>query len=266
MQRVDRKNSMVHTPLPSTKNDKHPADTKKDLNGGYEMALRLAALTKTLKNKVPHKNGIVKTEATPTKHHSCMLKPGTTSSRLLSDIITQHNTSLMKNTSTHLSNTQMKIEQDITKSLLNLRQRQLNLSHTHCLEQVKSSKAMSTIPGIERLDDRSNEATPPLTSPEISIDSSNSSVDSLLTGPCTPDSASHSTLTESTYTLQKHLQCLEKFVDDDATCSSSDEEEEPVIKEKRDYRHTRLEIKITISLSNSHLYICVLLVVDSINN
>ena len=244
MQKVVRSNGMVHVSLPSTeegKNNHH----KKELNSLNEnMASRLAALTKALKDKIPHKNGVIntqikpremKTEAKPTCINGVSLT-NSISSDSSPDYIAKHCAGLVKQTILKLSSSQSEIEHRVTKSLFTLRHRQLAMSHSHSVCQIESQEPTTSdnFTGLCRNDSSfSNEATPPSGSPSTSIHSNHSSIDRSFTSLCVPDSSSHENTSIASFTIQKHLQGLGSFVDDEATCSSSDEEEDSVLVNKR---------------------------------
>ena len=167
---------------------------------------------------------------------------------LNAEYIARHCTMFQNKTTSRLVSSQTEIEKRVTKSLQTLRHRQLTLSHGHCKRQIRShgtttSNTGNCVSRMQGIENRCNEATPPLGSPETSVDSINSSFDLSLPSPCAPDSSSQEATAETSYTLQKHLQCLENFVDDEATCSSSDEEDDVagiLTKKKQDQKHLKL--------------------------
>ncbi len=232
MQKIVRSNGMVHVSLPLTQEDKSNRH-KKELNVVNEnMASRLAAITKALKN---HTNGVItKTrEIKASSVNGVSLPTGPSISS--PDYIAKHCTGLVKQTVTKLSSSQSEIEHRVSKSLLALRHRQLTLSNLHSICQIES-QVTTTDNFIRKCqeDDStfSNEATPPSGSPNTSIHSNHSSINGSFTS-CMPDSSSHENMGVASFTIEKHLQGLGSFVDDEATCSSSDEEEDDILMKKK---------------------------------
>lgn len=222
-------------------------------NGVNEsMASRLAALSKALKDKMP-KNGTLttlpvksremKTEAKPSYINGATVgsSNGLNTKDTSSVYVTRHCSDLLKKTTSHLSVSQAVIEDRVSKSLHALRHHQLALSHSHSSRQIgcqHSTPSLDTTRSHE-LENLSSEATPPTGSP--SGVSNCSSMDSGSVSPsCRPDSSSHESLGVSSYSIQKHVQALRSFLDDDMTCSSSDEEEDDnVLKSKRYVRRPK---------------------------
>lgn len=243
---------MVHLTPPSIEEGKD-TNHKKGLNGVDEnMASRLAALTKALKDKIPHKNGVIgvpvkaremKTEAKPTCHNGPTLPIGTTSGThssssgkdSSSDYITKHCTGLLKKTASRLSTSQSEIEQRVTNAFHTLRQQQLCLSHSHTTNQLEHRHLSTSDILMHRVDSLSSEVTPfesPLSSQSFT---DVSSVSMHL-----PSSSSNENASLPSFALQKHLQGLGSFVDDEATCSSSDEEEDDtLLKRKRQHKQSK---------------------------
>ena len=231
---------MVHLTLPSTEEEKNNHKSKTGLNGVDEdMASRLAALAKAIKERIPHKNGVIggtsmkarkmKTEAKPTCVNGLTLPNGSGHHKeSSSEYITKHCKGLLKKTTSHLATSQSVIETRVANSLQALRHRQLTISHEHAAHQLECQQHSipDSLSKLYQVQDQSNEATPPSGSPNTSLGSTHSSADVCLTSPCIPDSSSHESMGLSTFGIQKHLQGLGSFVDDEATCSSSDEEED----------------------------------------
>ena len=205
---------MVHLTLPSTEEGK--SNHKTEFNGVDEtMASRLAALTKVLKERIPHKNGVIgtpmkpretKTEAKPTSVNGLTLSNGVHTKESSTDFIAKHCKGMLKKTTSRLSVSQCSIERRVTESLHTLRCQQLAMSHTHSMNQLDPQhpplQSESLTPESHRVQDSSSDNTPPSCS---------------------------TTDTSASFSMQKHLQSLGSFVDDEATCSSSDEEEDELL-------------------------------------
>lgn len=212
------------------------------------MASRLAALTKALKDKIPLKNGTIhksreiremKTEAKPSSNNGATAN-GFENKETSSVYITQHCSDLLKKTTSRLSTSQTIIEDRVSKSLHALRYHQLSTSHSHSSRQITSQYSTPSLNIATGSENLSSEATPPSGSPNVSTVSNRSSMDSDSMSPCLPDSSSHESLSLSSYSIQKHVQGLRSFVDEDMTCSSSDEEEDNhVLRNKRYLRRSK---------------------------
>lgn len=236
MQAVGKLSGMVCTALPVNQNHKQVKESDlNELNGVVvpEMAVRLASLTKTLtqstlKGKLNRKNGTIhshtepketRTEATPSNQQTGTAHPLPLSSA--QGFINRHCSSIIQTNSTRLLSTQTFLEQRLKNSLQNLRHQQLDLSRAHSTAQIKCYKNGQCITNTEKIEEK--------------VDSNNTSLDScsstmlsstnMTVGPSSPEIPSPAEISNS---LQQHLQCLESFVDEDVTCSSSDEEEEIV--------------------------------------
>lgn len=133
------------------------------------------------------------------------------------NFIKRHCCSLIDTKSSHLSSTQSGLENRVKSSLKTLRSSQLRMSHAHTLNELISHKKR---PKVEE------EVTPLLLTVDGSSNTSfNSSIGSssngsLLAPPPLPSDGKVSSA------LQQHLHCLESFIDEEATDTSSDEEEE----------------------------------------
>lgn len=214
MQRVVTSDGMVHLTLSSTEEGKN--DHKTELNRVDEtMASRLAALTKVLKERIPHKNGVIgtpmkpretKTEAKPTCVNGMTLSNGTHTKESPTDFIAKHCKGMFKKTTSRLTASQNSIEKRVTESLHTLRCQQLAMSHTHSMDQLDTQhpppQSESLTPESHRVQDLSHDCTPP---------------------------SCNTTDMSASFSIQKHLQSLSSFVDDEATCSSSDEEEDELL-------------------------------------
>lgn len=229
MQAVDRLNGMVCTALPVAH-----TESEKEVNNvvvAPDMALRLANLTKSLSvtRKIHRKNGLAhlsnetKTEATPTTQEvTSSTHPVVPSAQ---NFINRHCSSVVQSSSARLSSGQTLLEQRLKVSLKKLRHSQLRLSHHHSKSQIKSYKeTKSCISSIVRLEDDKADS-----SNNTSMEScSSSSMDPSFVTSGLPSTSSGSAPYphDVSNALQQHLQCLESFVDDEATSTSSDEEEE----------------------------------------
>ena len=246
MQSVERLNGMVCKASPVAAHEK---DTFNNVVVSPDMALRLANLTKSLSRKQMHKknglshlasssstNEVQKTEAVPTTQQevTSSTHPVLSSAQ---NFISRHCSSVVQSSSTRLSSTQVLLEQRLKNSLKKLRHNQLRLSHKHTKNQIKAYKEIQPcVHNINQLE----ESTTDSTSTNTSMDSScaNSSVGVMAEVPSKVQSKIPSR--EVFGSLQQHLQCLESFIDDEATSTSSDEEEEIHSSEKpRSERYLR---------------------------
>ena len=165
----------------------------------------------------------MKTEATPSNTTNNGLDNNQTSSSSITrdgqvqNFIKRHCYSLIDTRSSRLSSSQSGLENRVRSSLKTLRSSQLRISHTHTLNELSSHKKGSEVeeddtPLMLTVDGSSN------TSFNSSIDSSSNG--SLL-APLLLSSGN-----KVSCALQQHLHCLESFIDEEATDTSSDEEEE----------------------------------------
>lgn len=253
MQAGGKLTGMVCTALPVNQNHKQVKESDlKELNGVVvpEMAVRLASLTKTLaqstlKGKLHRKNGTIhshtepketRTEATPSNQQTSTAHPLPLTSAQV--FINRHCSSIIQTNSTRLSSTQTLLEQRLRNSLQNLRRQQLDLSRAHSTAQIKCYKNGQCVTNTGTIEEK---VTPSVDSNNTSLDSCSSSTLSstnMTAGPSSPQLPSPAEISTS---LQQHLQCLESFVDEDLTCSSSDEEEEIVQRrhKNRNEKHAR---------------------------
>lgn len=229
-----RTNGMVHTLAEASSGAAALAHRGKELNGMYpHMALKIAALTKAaLKGKLPsqpvhHKNGlsttvlqsvgaerrVAKTEAAPTPQqvptspHPTPLPP--------QSLISRHCSTLVHSRSNHLTSANLEMEKKLSSTLRKLRQKQLSLTHTHTTRQLEAFSTHSLSTSSSSSLSGSNEES------ENSLMSSHGLASSPL-----PSTSSNAGISEAATSLQQQLQCLEQFVDEDVTCSSSDDDED----------------------------------------
>lgn len=226
---------MVHTlPAAPTAIGRH----NKELNGvDTDMALRLAALTKAaLKGKLPHKpvyhkNGLTsalpsphtavetrtpKTEATPTPGQAPLTIQPTPQS-----LISRHCSTLVHSRSTKALSNHSKMEHKLSSSLRKLRRRQLMVTHAHTSRQLEAYNSLDQAATVGTAQSGASE------SPSTHDESGGSSLDVLHS----PTDSQKSVAVgpgagEAARSLQQQLECLESFVDEDLTCSSSDDEDE----------------------------------------
>lgn len=184
----------------------------KGANGGYKQhQLVIVNSTNT------------RTEATPSSTDSAgrIIRTSSSSSSSSSNgtetqgFIKRHCCSVMEADPSHISNTQLILEERVRSSLKKLRCRQLHLSHTHTLNQVSAAHKRRVEDDEDTsgmlIDGNSN------TSLTSSLDTSAGSSVLAPPPPRSPGKVANA--------LQHHLHYLESFVDDDATDASSDEEE-----------------------------------------
>ena len=185
----------------------------KGANGGYKQhQLVIVNSTST------------RTEATPSSTDSAgrIIRTSSSSSSSSSSngtetqgFIKRHCCSVMEADPSHISNTQLILEERVRSSLKKLRCRQLHLSHTHTLNQVSAAHKRRVEDDEDTsgmlIDGNSN------TSLTSSLDTSAGSSVLAPPPPRSPGKVANA--------LQHHLHYLESFVDDDATDASSDEEE-----------------------------------------
>ena len=237
--RERRCNGMVHTLSPASLPAGAITRRTKELNGvDTDMAIRIAAFTKVaFKGKLPpqqpqqqpyRKNGLTnshpptvhttvesrvqKTQASPTPGIAPLTLHSTPHS-----LISRHCSTLVHSRNTSAEATHTTIDHRLSASLNRLRQKQLVLAHTHARRQIATHE--------QTLSEE--------TTDETKLDSSNSSSlndteGSSIELPFFPSESKVLTksVSDSVRSLQHHLECLESFVDDEMTCSSSDDEEE----------------------------------------
>lgn len=220
---------------------------EKELNGvDQDMALRLAAFTKAaLKGKLNHhhRNGVTtvlplnrlpmelrgpKTEATPTPGQgslSCQPNP--------QSLISRHCSTLVRSRGSKAASTHTEIDKKLSCLLGKLHRRQLALAHTHTNRQLEAYSSPQTtapcpVPGGTPASGDEN--------PLGTLDHSTSGGSSfnLIQSPADSQSSSNAGMDfgEAARNLQQQLECLEHFVDEDLTCSSSDDEDEEEAAEK----------------------------------
>lgn len=229
-----------------------------------QVALRLA-LTKAAshghqhyKGRLPHRNGVVtspvveviapRTEAAPSSSSGSSTRPGSlselapspTDSRISTpvDHIHHHSVPFVSHHTHRLSQNQLDMEQRLAISLGRLRHRQLEITLTHSTSQLKHPALPSMSSSIERLSSSSLTSLPcsSPSSPGLLVDPLDSSGVSSLDTSCVSSEvveAALNTASNVAGTLSQHLACLEQTVDEELTCSSSDEDVE---EEMRSFR------------------------------
>lgn len=251
MQAVEHLNGMVSTTLPVAKNHKQHKDSElhqRDLTNvvGSEMALRLASLTKSLTQTVPLKGKIHHHNSSLTHHESKRMKtesaPTSVGSSVTQHFISRHCSSVIQDSSSRLSGTQVHLEQRLKSSLKKLRCQQLHLSHSHSVAQVHSYRTNSNndndrVAAAHLISGSTTHSTNTI----LNSSDGGSSISSKLLSSDTPSVQPTCSKGVST-ALEQHLKCLESFVDEDATCNSSDEEEEEtrtIVRKSRNDRYVR---------------------------
>ena len=185
----------------------------KGANGGYKQhQLVIVNSTNTRTEATPSStDGAGRVTRTSSSSSSSSSSNGTETQ----GFIKRHCCSVMEADPSHISNTQLILEERVRSSLKKLRCRQLHLSHTHTLNQVSAAHKRR----VEDDEDTSGMLTDGNSNTSLTSSLDTSAGSSVLAPPPprSPGKVANA--------LQHHLHYLESFVDDDATDVSSDEEE-----------------------------------------
>lgn len=263
MNAVERANGLVFNALPSTRNQHRKSDDQASYHDKIERQMRhLVAVTQARKTDCPKaanssskaplkRNGL----STNHRHHNMMKTLATPSSApslstsepiLTPDLIQRHCSTILKSTSAQLTKEQDRVEGRLNKSLHRLRRRQFSLSHTHTKRQIEIRST------------REDDIRPPEIPHSSLLGDLESSSDSTISlAPSSPpplpkDLPEGPALRpkeplkdhKASYSLQQQLQALQSLVDDDATCSSSDEEEDVRIETGKKDRWSRYGMRV----------------------